>query len=228
MFCSKCGKKIPDDSVFCQFCGHKLNNEFAVQEEQNQPIVQEEKNQEEQQKQINSDDEKCWYYVAGNEQMGPVTEEQMVSLIKNGYIRRDTMVWCERNSGGWIKAENSVFVHSFQGGYSSQGGSSSATNSLSDKWLWALATLPLLASIVLDSFIPSSSVLSWVIVVGLNCLFITLDEKELKENGFDAESWLWLGVVLVPLYLFYRAAKTNKNIIPGIVWCVLFVLDIFI
>ena len=206
MFCPNCGKEISDDSVFCQYCGYKLKKDF----------------EQEQQKKDKSKDEKSWYYSSSNEQWGPVTEEQMIALIKNGAIKRDTMVWCERFSGGWVRAENTVLAYSFQGG------SSASIDNLSDKWLWALATIPLFASIVLDNVMLSASVLSTVIVVGLNILFISLDENELKNNGITAESWLWLGVILVPVYLFVRALKTTKNIIPGIVWCVMFVLSLFI
>lgn len=37
MFCSRCGKKITDDSRYCQFCGHKVINEQSTEcEETNQ------------------------------------------------------------------------------------------------------------------------------------------------------------------------------------------------
>ena len=38
MFCSKCGKEIPDNSSFCQFCGNKI--EFVEQKEDNHEFKQ--------------------------------------------------------------------------------------------------------------------------------------------------------------------------------------------
>ena len=32
MFCTNCGKQIPNDSVFCEFCGTKIDNAKAADE----------------------------------------------------------------------------------------------------------------------------------------------------------------------------------------------------
>ena len=70
-------------------------------------------------------------------------------------------------------------------------------------------------SVVYGQAIPS--------VIGKKSVALTI--KDLKKSGIVVESWIWVGFVLVPVYLFVRAAKTNKNKAPGIVWCVLFVLQ---
>ncbi len=36
-----------------------------------------------------------WYYAAGGKQAGPVTEEQLDSLVSSGVVRADTLVWHE-------------------------------------------------------------------------------------------------------------------------------------
>lgn len=38
MFCKKCGKEIPDDAQFCQFCGQSLNEK--IQTSQSEPKSQ--------------------------------------------------------------------------------------------------------------------------------------------------------------------------------------------
>lgn len=43
MFCSKCGKEIPDGSIFCQFCGEKITQEdvpIEPQKENNEQIIE--------------------------------------------------------------------------------------------------------------------------------------------------------------------------------------------
>lgn len=95
----------------------------------------------------------------------------------------------------------------------------------SDKWVWALATAPIIASIVL-SILGIGGSISTIVLIILNCVFISLDEKELKRTGHDPEKWLWMGLVLVPIYLFVRESKTNRNWAPGIVWCVILLLGL--
>jgi hypothetical protein len=36
MYCLKCGKQIPDESVFCLFCGEKIHKEKSINEPLNQ------------------------------------------------------------------------------------------------------------------------------------------------------------------------------------------------
>jgi len=37
MFCSKCGKKLLDDAVFCPYCGAKVGDAIPSQPEQPEP-----------------------------------------------------------------------------------------------------------------------------------------------------------------------------------------------
>lgn len=100
--------------------------------------------------------------------------------------------------------------------------------SLSDKWPWLLATIPMSVSIVLSMIMPSNTTIVAIIVVILNIIFASLDDNYLKKKGIQTKSWMWMGFILVPVYLFVRAGKTNKHFGPGIVWCVLCGLDMII
>lgn len=96
-----------------------------------------------------------------------------------------------------------------------------------NRYIWALATVPLFVSWIIAELWGDHT---WVtgIVVLLNIVFIELDVNALKRIGKDAGSWLWLGIVLVPLYLFIRASKTDKNYAYGFVWCGMFLLDLML
>src|SRR5437867_7480736 len=36
-----------------------------------------------------------WYYVDAGQQAGPVTDEQLDELVRNGKVRTDTLIWRE-------------------------------------------------------------------------------------------------------------------------------------
>lgn len=43
MFCSKCGKEINDDALFCQFCGAKITNEAKPQRQPKSVLTKKER-----------------------------------------------------------------------------------------------------------------------------------------------------------------------------------------
>jgi len=97
---------------------------------------------------------------------------------------------------------------------------------LSDVWVWLLAFVPLfgtIAEIIVLSVINDN--VEWIgtaIFICFNILFMTLDLKELNLRRFPTDGWGWLGYLFVPVYLFMRAAKTNRKYGYAILWCVLF------
>ena len=102
------------------------------------------------------------------------------------------------------------------------------TVSLSDKWPWLLATIPMSVSIALTLVMPSNTTIIAIIVLVLNIIFASLDDNYLKKKEIQTKAWMWMGFILVPVYLFVRAGKTNKHFGPGIVWCVLAGIDLII
>lgn len=99
---------------------------------------------------------------------------------------------------------------------------------ISDKWAWLLATIPLSVSLVLTVAMPAQTTIIGIIVLILNIIFVSLDDNYLKKKDIQTKSWMWTGIILVPVYLFMRAGKTNKHFGPGIVWCVLCGIDMII
>jgi hypothetical protein len=106
--------------------------------------------------------------------------------------------------------------NSLQSGQSGCNGNE--TTGLSDKWAWTLACIPILN--LVDA--------GWIIFIILNTIFAILDIKELKKEGHNPGSWIWLGLFLIPVYLFIRASKTNEKYGYAITWCALFVLTAII
>lgn len=98
---------------------------------------------------------------------------------------------------------------------------------IDNRFVWALATVPILISLLLNIFI-GGSILTTIVTIILNIVFLSLDMKAVQNAGKNAESWLWMGVVLVPLYLFMRASKTDKNYAYGLTWCGMFLVSLFL
>lgn len=206
MFCKYCGASIADDSVFCSSCGKNLKSEGTTQ-----PVVEPEK------KEIAD----TWFYHDDFRKGGPITYGEMVQKIKKREIDFDGEVKANKANSVWIPFDKSVFASTIKEIPARQ-------IFISDKWVWCLAILPALIPIVLHKvgILPSQSIYDWIIGLGLNILFFMLDKKEIEDAGFF-ESWSYLGIVLVPLYLVMREVKTNHNYAPAIVNIFLFAVELF-
>ena len=100
------------------------------------------------------------------------------------------------------------------------------TIDVSEKWIWPLATVGIVVSWITSSVF--GSLVSIILTIVLNIVFLSQDIKELKDAGYDPDSWMYMGFFLVPVYIFVRESKTNRNWVPGIVNCVLLFLDLIL
>ena len=57
---------------------------------------------------------------------------------------------------------------------------------------------------------------------------VDMGKKELESDGFYPEAWMWMGFVLVPVYLVIREIKATRNFVPAIIWCFLFAIVTFV
>lgn len=195
MFCEKCGKKIDAKMTFCPQCGFKQNSNAT------------------------NDDE--WYCIINNERKGPYKVADIILMIKQRSITRESLVW-KKGMQNWIPAGQSAVANHFQSI------SPTIPDSIVDnRFVWALATIPTVVSWILATFIYDSIIISIVTIV-LNILFVSLDIKMLEKSEKDVENWMWLGLFLIPVYLFMRASKTDKNYFYGLTWCALFLIDLLI
>ena len=63
-----------------------------------------------------------------------------------------------------------------------------------------------------------------IVPLAIDFLFIWLDQKELLYAEMLTESWMYMAILLVPLYLLIKEIKTNHHYSPIIIWCFLFAL----
>jgi ribosomal protein S27E len=92
---------------------------------------------------------------------------------------------------------------------------------LSDRWAWALDGVLASCLVALIIVGEEKSAIIGVAAFVLNTVFWLLDKRELEAKEY-ASGWLWLGI-LVPIYLFIRAAVTKKYAC-AVVYVVLFVV----
>lgn len=108
---------------------------------------------------------------------------------------------------------------------------------VSDKWIWSLAVIPMLVGIIVGIFTVSNGsneLIPSTCFLIFSAIFMALDIDEVNKSLQDNSNVvihvilvLILGVILVPFYLFRRESRTNKNYVPGIIWCVLFGISVF-
>ncbi|MBE6871942.1 MAG: DUF4339 domain-containing protein [Ruminococcaceae bacterium] len=200
MWNCKCGNTCSDESHFCDKCGAKKTEFENIQDCQ-------------------------WFYYDDKKRVGPLSFEEMKEAITSGKIFADSLVW-HQGLDEWKKASETslqTFLVMTVPPVSKK--------LLNDKWIWCLATIPLVIMYILYFLfnIRDSSInLIDILVLVLNCLFLTLDTKYLENSGYHMRKWLFLGLIFIPLYLFIRPIKTNKNFAPAIVWCILFFIGISI
>ena len=102
-------------------------------------------------------------------------------------------------------------------------------NLISDKWAWTLATLPYSVGIMMTVVgFDDSSYKITVCMIAINIVCLYLDYNELEKSGKKPSSWIWMGFILVPIYLFVRAKKTNGNYGYFILWFVMLFIAAYI
>lgn len=203
MICNRCGAQINSDDKFCRKCGAAITNTIGQTES-----------------------ETLWYFLVDADKIGPKKESRIRKLIQSGDITRTTLVWTE-GLETWIPAGNSRLSNEFNNIVPSI-----PVNACSEKWMWALSIVPLTLSIVLTwicvAIGAGASSLLTLVVIGMNIVCATLDYYEVKKVDVGFNTWMRWFIILVPVYIFIREAKTNKNYIPGVIWCVLFAIDLLV
>lgn len=218
MYCKICGYIIDDDSNFCIRCGNTINS----------PNEQSRDNTSFSQKRDtlnNLSQSEIWYYALGSEQKGPFERKQIIEFIQQNTIDANTLIW-RNGMPNWQPVYQTELSR-----YIITTAPTSPSIEISDKWIWSLATLPIVSSWIISTFLlnyGSNQTIVLSLTIILNIIFLTLDSKYLKTAGFNVDSWIYIGFVLVPVYLFVRESKTNKNYLPGIIWCVLFLINLII
>lgn len=215
MYCRHCGAVIPDDSVFCSKCGKNVSEI----EQHTEDILPENNSQNTDEKFVG---ELEWYYKDDKGEVGPCTQNDIETAIRRGQVDIEGEVKIGQD-GQWFQLMDSRFFTLIQS-------LSPKKVAISDQWIWCLAIIPMLISLIISRTGTNFGIpaLPWIAPLALNLLFIWLDQKELINAEMLAESWMYMGIVIVPAYLVVREIKTNHNYSPAIIWCFLFALQFFI
>lgn len=162
-----------------------------------------------------------WFYISNNQRYGSFSKEAMIGFVQDGHISRETLVW-KKGMLNWLPAAQTELIHTIK-----NVAPPLPNDVVSGKYAWSLATVPILIS----WFVEFIGFPFWVVTIStisLNIVFLMLDSDELNKSGINVNSWMWMGIVLVPAYLFVRASKTNKKYGYAITWCLMFVADLLI
>ncbi|HAA25018.1 MAG TPA: hypothetical protein DCE11_02690 [Ruminiclostridium sp.] len=167
--------------------------------------------------------QKVWWYSNNGERNGPISTDEVKCLIKTNVINKDTLIW-RKELSSWLPISKSMFSDFFTSP------PPIPVQNLNNKYAWNLALIPLYFFILdmfgLYNFFLSNDIalFYYLIAILINISVWNTDKKQLKKSGYDIETWMWWGIFLVPVYLFIRASKLDKNYAYAIVNLVLCLL----
>lgn len=177
---------------------------------------------------LDSPTAESWFYDDAGQRLGPVSTEEMESLISKGKIQRGTAIW-RRGFSEWTNAEDSELA----GLLNEVGPPPLSGEHVDNSIVWILAFAPLigilLQGLVLGIAYPSEDQAlvalrtgeMWYITPLLNIALAIADERKLTKAGHDTSrfsAWCWL----VPVYLYQRHMALRQDISYFVTWMVCF------
>jgi hypothetical protein len=176
--------------------------------------------------------EASWHYQDGDKPAGPVSATVIREKIREGHIRRGTLLWKE-GSPDWVSAEQTEFAQDTDSALNNPY-ASSTSGSLYEPELqrslkpvsaapaWTMALMPLL--LIPLAFLPFTGFVGFAVYISVSIW----DRNQIKESGREPSmAFLWailLGAFGAPIYLFLRAARTDRQWAYGIVSIVTLVI----
>ncbi|MBO4832159.1 MAG: DUF4339 domain-containing protein [Oscillospiraceae bacterium] len=201
--CPRCGAVVPAGAEDCDKCGAI----FAQTEKADL-----------------SDPRRCWYYAYRSRYKGPYTAAKMAELMRDTTILENTMVWKDGDKYARAAADSAfseIFLEDIV---------APPAKLVKDNYFVAFAALPAILCAVLSVFlkasVPSYIILAAVYVV-LSAVFLRLDKKELENKNIKLDDYVWLGIILAPIYMVPRLGKTSKRYAYILLWAVLIVIFFF-
>lgn len=167
---------------------------------------------------------KEWYYALDGKRRGPVSTNRLRNLYRNQYIFEDTNVW-KSGMKDWIRLSQTDVLDRQDVPPPLTGRDTGNTLA------WILAFVPVISAIILYLIAGVAgirSVYSWIVPILLNSVLCVWDVQYLKKAGHNTKELLLWGFILIPVYLFRRAFLLKQGKGYAVIWCVVFVLSMFL
>jgi hypothetical protein len=153
-----------------------------------------------------------WFYVAKGAKVGPVTQADMGSLLQDGTISANTLVWNTALGQAWKPLRDTEI-----GRIESDQAPPLPASCINNTYAWLLASVPVIGSLIEKQIYGvvtfSGAVLLAYIVV--NSILSGMDARKIEASGRNTKHInmslaLFLGSFLVPAYLLLRARALGQ------------------
>lgn len=172
--------------------------------------------------------DKQWYFERNGSQIGPLSENEIIALIRSNDINHNTLVWKQGYTNWFPIADTTLSTYLLQQPppITTTGVNRSVTNygysntKSKDDLVWILAFAPLIGGII-DMLLGI-----WITTLIINIVLSYLDEKRLKEQGVDTSTFgaSWL----IPVYLYKRYKYFNSSPAYFVIWITTFIFSFFL
>lgn len=163
-----------------------------------------------------------WYYERDGQQVGPVSQAEMVRLVVHRHIQPQTLVWHPSLGDQWLPARKAGLVLPsggmkiiFAPGMEPKDVVGKAGGQVTSLWAWLLLLVPSLidAGLQIAGHLTkgavSPSLATLLCLYGIMFLTITKDRRALLMGGVKPPSfWWWL---FLPGYFWCRRANLRKG-----------------
>jgi GYF domain 2 len=165
-----------------------------------------------------------WYFIIDGRKEGPITREEIKELISSNQLTQEDLVW-KTGMADW----STIRGTDLNSGLSEPPPISGEHVNNSIVWLWTFTPLIPVSSILFQQGVAASHLTSYSLGVWflINTIMWWLDGQQIKNAGHNREGWRYWVLLLVPAYLFARAAKLKQNNAYAILWVVIWVLSTF-
>jgi hypothetical protein len=180
--------------------------------------------------------ERSWFYAAGGQQQGPVSEAQLRGLIARGAVTPDTLVWSE-GMAGWQKAWEVPGLWSGGAAPPAFPGSGGAIPTVGgygggalsvDFGIWDYVWRTIVASIGAILVIPAPWAIVWYVDWIVSCVHVP-GRPDLSFAGRPLTIAPWFfGAIILDIAAFWLSDEQSHalNNLVSLVWLILYWLFI--
>jgi predicted Zn finger-like uncharacterized protein len=172
-----------------------------------------------------------WFYILDGQRVGPVSESELKTLIGQSKLNSKSIIW-KKGFSDWLPISTALPELLF-----SDTPPAVPMEAVNNLYAWEFALVPIIGAIIglielnvvgnMDKY--PFPFFAFLASFGMNAFLAYRDEKELKKAGHSFESGLKVAaVILVPVYLFFRASRLKHNFGYAFAWIAAFILSLLI